>query len=244
MARFPFEFDRPRSIALAISLQLVVGATAALADPQPLTTCGQTVSGAYYLAADLDCTGVSGHGVAFRGYGQLDLRGFTLSNAENDGVECFNMCRIVGPGAIVGSASHGVRAPHGVELVGVTISGNNGPGVVGTRVKLADCVVTNNGFDGVSASRRAILVNTTVSGNDENGVVTDGAVFGGDRCRMGATKLVNSSVTGNSQSVDCGVGTDCADLVACRRPRVDDPASCETSRNVTSGDTWGVCADD
>jgi hypothetical protein len=227
---------------------------AALAGPAvPLTNCGQTVTGAVYLTADLDCTGQSGHGVFFDGVrGRLELRGFTLSNAEMDGVECSGRCDIVGPGAIVGSGGQGVRAmPRRTTIDDVTISGSRYDGVASQNLVLRNSRVIDNGGSGIVFGVRALLLQSEVSGNQWDGI--EGPFYGGyagreDRCfGTKEARLLDSAVTGNRLSAECGSSRDCADLRSCRQPRLDVTSVCETSLVEPAGvvdANWGVCSAD
>jgi hypothetical protein len=172
----------------------------AWAGSQPLTECGQTVSGRYHLEADLDCTGVVGHGVNMLGRGaRLELRGFTISNASASGVQCGHGCKIFGPGTISGSQLHGVRAGGVAKLFGVTIIGN-GLGIDAAnnanrgRAIVRDSLVEGNDGFGVYAQRRVKLIDSIVTGNG-SGVVVD--------CENGKYKLKRSTVDANGDNFDC-----------------------------------------
>jgi hypothetical protein len=60
-----------------------------LAGAQTLVdTCGQVLSGAGHLAADLDCSASAGAAVTIDGGGALDLAGFTITAGPDFGVKC------------------------------------------------------------------------------------------------------------------------------------------------------------
>jgi hypothetical protein len=75
-----------------------VSALAALASPvaaQTVTTCGQAVTGAGSLAADLDCTGYDGYAVTVHG-GTFAMNGHSITGSIT-GIYCDRACQIVGP---------------------------------------------------------------------------------------------------------------------------------------------------
>ena len=56
--------------------------------------------------------------------------------------------------------------------------------------------------------------------------------------------IVDSSITGNSLDVDCGVIQTCSDVSTCRLPTVTN-TTCNTSCDTNSGfpgTNWDVCA--
>src|SRR4051812_34727276 len=83
-------------------------AGAAQASPDPLTTCGSTVSNAV-LPADLDCSSASGWAVTIMPGGTLDLAGHVLTGTPSrgtygsgydfgGGIYCRGNCTITGSG--------------------------------------------------------------------------------------------------------------------------------------------------
>jgi len=195
-----FERRVADATATVIAVASLSVASISWAGSQPLTSCGQVVSGHYYLEGDLDCTGIVGHGVDFVGRGsRLELRGFTISNASASGVQCRSGCKIIGPGTITGSGLHGLRAGGPAQVRSVTILDNtNGIAAANNanrgRVIVRGSHIEGNSHYGVYAQRRIKLVDSTVTGN-ELGVVVD--------CLDGKYKVKRSTVTGNGTDFDC-----------------------------------------
>ena len=145
-----------------------------------LDACGQTLSGALTLSADLDCPDT--FGVWIQGGGTLDLAGFTLT--AQLGVTCrgeIAPCLVVSsvPGdMIVGvggkSGAHGIDAWSSLRVEHVTVSGFGGHGVNSHgRVTIEGSVVTNNQTRGVFAGGDIRISNSTVSDNGGPGLDTN-----------------------------------------------------------------------
>src|SRR5262245_16616836 len=115
---------RQRAASFLATAALSILATTAVAQTT-VTTCGQEVSGAAALAADLDCTGLSGNAVTLHG-GTLALNGHTITGADI-GVYCDRRCSVVGPGLVTGAKYFGIDA-------------------FGTSVHLTQVDVTNAGY--------------------------------------------------------------------------------------------------
>ena len=166
---------RLRWLALLLAAIPVRG----LAADTLVNTCGQVVVGNGFLAADLDCTGFAGDAVTLSG-GTLDLRGFTLTGGQQDGVECTDSCAVVSDpagGTITGSQGAGVfvtLAGAVLTLADVTISGNTLNGVTGPGsgvVKVFRATITGNTKSGILAHAKRVLVyDSTLSSNGEAGV--------------------------------------------------------------------------
>lgn len=199
-------------IALVACL-LVLVAAAPVAAEAVVTTCGQETSGQVTLDADLDCTGLVGPALRMHG-GTLTMNGHTITGGTYS-IVCDVSCRIIGPGAIVGSTNtiSGVRA-EGVSLrmSRVDVSGClhagllvwddatiDGPAVirdnemgirVGGRARLRDLTITSNSHYGVDAAMngrtgRISARRCTVTDN-HIGLLADGDI-----------KVIDSIVTGN-----------------------------------------------
>ena len=150
-----------------------------------------------------------------------------------------------------------------VKATGITIVNNNDgiiighatgpdPPSAGSRVIVRDSVISDNLGTGVSGYKRAVVYDSVISGNGAQGVT---AVVGGvkliraqildngtDGVRAPAgIRAIDSSVTGSGTDPACGVDVNCADLASGAAPRLRD-STCDTSRNLEAGGTWGVCA--
>jgi hypothetical protein len=233
-----------------------------LADPVPVTTCGQVVVGSGILVGDLDCSAEADEAVKLSG--RLLLGGFTLTgNAAFDVVRCqVGRCTVTGPGTVTGGAD-GVRSDGSARIeAGASVSGNASDGLRAERsAKVRDASVTGNGGDGVRSSARATVLRSTVSGNTGDGVradtsasVKDSTVDGNGGSGVDgelAAKATRSTVTGNgfdglkgqrvvlAGSAATGNGTDPACAI------VDDCADLASARrpSVTGASTCGTSRD-
>jgi cysteine-rich repeat protein len=162
-----------------LALFLAAVPVQSLAADTLVNTCGQAFAGNGFLAADLDCTGFAGDAVTLGG-GTLDLRGFTLTGGQQNGVECTASCTIVSDpagGTITGSQGAGVSLtlPGAVlTITDVTIGGNTQNGVDGPGsgvVKVFRATITGNAKSGILAHAKRVLVyDSTISSNGETGV--------------------------------------------------------------------------
>lgn len=238
MKRFP----RIPVLIGAVMLAFSVSPATAGGPPQELTSCNQDVEGDVYLTGDLDCTGVGGMGVNLLKQATLELRGFSIRNAQNIGVQCFKACTILGPGSITGS-HNGIWAPRKVSVVDVDLLDNGVLGIGGDKIELVDSSVEGS-RQGIVGGRRVDLVNSTVTGSDWAGVtVASRLPPSSGPCTHGRLSLRGSTVTGNatdSGAQDC-IDRGCADVVTCRMPRLDDSSSCGTSLRDGPSEPWGVC---
>jgi hypothetical protein len=196
-----------RTLIGAIAATALV-ASLGMAQPVPVTACGQVVTGSGVLVADLDCSGEADEAVKLSG--RLALGGFTLTgHPAFDVVRCeVGQCSVAGPGIVTGGLD-GVRGDRGVRVeAGAVISGTAGDGVRSDgSAKVRDSMITANGGDGIRSKARASVLRSTVSGNAGDGVradksasVKDSTVTsnGGNGVDSELTaKAVRSSVTGN-----------------------------------------------
>jgi hypothetical protein len=117
-------------VLAALTLRSAVGFAAEIA----VTTCGQVIlEQEGFLTGNLDCTGFGDDALVILG-GSLDLRGFTLTGGDLNGVRCESSCAIFstpGGGTITGAKYNGVNV--GTELV------------PNTSAVFSDIVVTANG---------------------------------------------------------------------------------------------------
>ena len=229
------------ALLLVLSAGEAIGATV-------VTTCGQSVTGPALLAADLDCSAVSGPAVVLATGGTLSLGGFTLTASEV-GVQCTGLCSIVGPGTIRHPAYDpnwncpavppytgcpiGVLANGKMRLNGVTLE-NWGDGILAlAAVRLRDSTIQNGrqGILGVAAT----IVRSTITNNADWGVLA-GESTRDDVVKFYLARILHSTVTGNG-----------IDIEAFKRPKVVH-SSCVTSRHRTippsppvGGDEWAVC---
>jgi len=221
-----------------------VSSTWAAGAPQPLTSCGQDVFGDVYLTGDLDCTGVGGTGVNLRRRATLELRGFSIRNADDYAVQCFRNCDIVGPGTLGGSFG-GVWAPHRLTMTDVIVEDNEVLGIGTGRLKMERCTVSGGRY-GIQGGVRASLVDSTVTGSEGTGVMVQASIsfFGTQVCTRGKLSLVNSTVTGNvldPNAANCADKNACADISTCLAPRLDAASSCGTSSRYDDAGSWGAC---
>jgi len=164
---------RSHPLRLTVSIAVLALLTVALpaAALVPISQCGEVVppGETALLVADLDCRDSGTEGVVLSHRSRLLLAGHQLLGdplAENDdgaplqGVRCKTgtVCRVEGPGSIVGFS---------------------GSGVAGTRVRLADVVIMDNGRAGVSAFENVRLHDVVVTDNATVGVRAGGRVRAG-----------------------------------------------------------------
>jgi len=177
----------------------------------PVTTCGQEVSGAAVLPADLDCTGMSGNAVTLHG-GTLTLNGHTITGADI-GVYCDRRCTVVGPGLVTGSNFFGIDAfGTSVHLKQVDVTNVPVRAVQSWKACIIDGPATMSGSgDAVAASGNTkIRDGVTITNNDTAlavfndhgtaGVIVTGSTVTGNRqgiLTQRRIKLVDSSVTDN-----------------------------------------------
>jgi hypothetical protein len=166
--------------------------TTALAAPQPLTDCGQTVEDAV-LTADLDCSAFDGPAVTMAGRANLDLAGFTLTGSLYGAAVCTGRCTIEGGGSVVAppgldqnlntsfavitsetgkgrvslsgieiSGYSMLVAAGRVELSSVALASSRG-GIAATRVAATDTTFTNCELP-ISCDARASLTDVTIVG--------------------------------------------------------------------------------
>jgi len=187
-----------RLLVLSTAFTLAfVGIAAAQTD---VTTCGQEVSGAAVLNADLDCTGFGGAAVTIHS-GKLTLNGFTITGGE--GVFCDAPCKVIGPGTVKESVGFGINGLGGALQVrdvalfdnafsavqcagpckvwGPAVMMNNGTGIrAGGKVIIRDLpIIGNTGF-GIDArnsegTARVDMHESVITGNGAGVVVDKGA---------------------------------------------------------------------
>lgn len=159
-----------RSVAIAMLALLTIATPAAALIP--LSECGQVVPPreTALLVDDLDCRDTGTEGVVLSHRSRLLLGGHYLLgdpdalSAEGDvvqGVRCKTgtVCKIEGPGSIVGFSASGVA---------------------GTRVQLRDVVILENGRAGVSAYENVRMHDVLVADNALVGVHAGGRVRASD----------------------------------------------------------------
>ena len=153
------------------------------------------------------------------GNGTLDLRGFTILNAEI-GRLCTGRCTLSN-GILRDLAFSGVIAEN-VTLEGMTLVNagfQDGDGVAtiyNYHATITSSTITASGRFGVF-SNHVKLVGSSVSGSGIYGVSSK------------AVRLINSSATANGTNPDCGsADRPCADLAALKRLRLKN-STCGTS---------------
>jgi len=218
-----------------------------------VTSCGQEVQAGAIgtLAADLDCTG-GGDGVVLGHKATLRLNGFTMTGASGfgiNGVECPTRCTVEGPGTIRNFGEAGVSASRAIKVIGSTLSENKGVGVLAALgAVVVDSVVTGNDGVGVKAGMAKVTA-STVSDNGTAGLVTQRAKLVGSTVesngRLGVVayrtaRVIDSTVTGNGTSPDCGTAFVCVDIMSARRPLIRDTL-CDISFSDETGTDWNVC---
>ncbi len=236
-----------RTIVAATTFVLALAGAVRAATP--VSTCGQVVqTKAAFLTRDLSCAGDGSSGVVMERGGVLDLHGFSIRNADLDGVTCLRSCTIYGPGTIIGNQLDGVSAASNASIKGVTVTNNGDWGVEAQnaesngKILAKGCTVYGN-RGGLKADRRLKLIDTTVNGNRVAGAVV-GLTCGG---RAGRITLNNSTVMGNDGGPECAAGTEaCFDLFTCHRaPRLQMTSTCGTSCaaivETLCTANWGIC---
>jgi len=230
------------SLGAALAFSVLRLSTANAAQPAPpvdVTTCGQVVTGAGRLVADLDCTGQAGlsmsAAIMVRHHGSLDLDGHTL---------------IAGPGAA--AVACGALCKDGVNycegdctIYGGTITVPTATGILGRNVMLHDVTVTVNTW-GVIASRKLTIMDSTIGGSDyvevegrwikiyRSTLIGSGLAGISTAPRNSSLKLFESTVSGHQ-----------CDLSTWRLPRLHDSSCASSCGGGHDGlGPWGVCTDD
>ncbi len=193
--------------------------------------------------------------IGINAYGRLRLVGVDVTNNTTMGVQCYTGCE-VSSGSISNngdpleeSFGHGITSTGTLKLDGVTIADNTGHGIqVGSypqprgKVKARNTTVTGN-RNGIVADHAAELKHSVVTGNREVGVsVGEAGCHGAGRLKLKDTSVL----TGNGTSGDCGTTVACADLAACKEPKVK-LSTCNTSYVIDSGipgSDWDACTAD
>jgi hypothetical protein len=119
-----------------------------------ITTCGAVVPSGEtgYLTADLDCGGRAVEGVVLDDRAKLIMGGHAIVGDRDgedgifQGVRCRTgtVCTVIGPGLI---------------------SGFSASGIAGTRVRVRDVVIEDNGRNGIAAYENVKLRNVLIGGN-------------------------------------------------------------------------------
>lgn len=191
--------DAPRAAAVVLA-SLIVAVTSAgqaCADTD-VAHCGQTVTDAGQMTADLDCTGYPFPAIILDRNATLDMQGFVLIAGASDGIACLGRCNVHGGGdvsgaMILGAGNCGIRALGGrleasdltiraseadgvcgsdrlkAELTKVNLEFNRHNGVLAKRLLATDCVATSNTRTGFRATK-VTLVRSRVDGSGFVGV--------------------------------------------------------------------------
>jgi len=205
MSRPPESKKLAAFIVALVTVSIAVHDSVDAATPVEVSTCGQLVSKqAGFLAGPLDCTGFAGNAVTIVN-GSLDLRGFTLTGGDGDGIHCDGRCDIfsVPPGGTITGAKH-----DGIEV---------GSEVTKGKATITDIVITGNGSwdtfqlgaippdSGVVIWNRARLIRVTVSNVIGHGAI--GNNLGLEDCQIidnegdgflgGRAKIIASTIAAN-----------------------------------------------
>lgn len=218
--------------------------------PVPLTECQTRVQGtSYILTGDLDCPDAWA-GVTLDSNATVNLNGFTLRTPKGVGVNCLRQCTVLGPGRI--EALGGVYTARRTVVSGVTFVGTPLPdGWIGIGIHAGKLLVDNTtveNFDIGLTAIHATIESSSITGNHSAGMEVGfhpWATPSGTPCGGGKVRITNSDVTGNTVDPRDGycAGTyPCADIVSCKRPRLDELTTCETSVLYQGSQTWDVCS--
>ena len=136
-----------------------------------------------YLVGDLDCRDSGSAGVVLSHRSRLVLGGYAIFGDPADdsgawqGVRCKTgtLCSVHGPGAIVGFSASGVAGTR-VKLRNLVIAENGRVGVAAyENVLLRDVVIDGNGAAGVHAGGRVRLRDSTVSEHPRRAIIEMGS---------------------------------------------------------------------
>jgi hypothetical protein len=216
----------------SIVLSLVTGAVA----QTDVSECGQTVTGAARLVADLNCVAAVGSSAVVITRGTLDLNGHTISG---DGVGCDGKCEVLGPGSITNANFEfdaAVSSNKKIAVRNVTITSSYFGVASNQKVLLVDSAITDSN-NGVQAPKVGI-VGSTLSGN-------------GNSVRGHRVSIESSAITGNATGVrsyrklDATLSTITGngefDIETSVKPRLEE-TTCEVSEKWnTPEESWGVC---
>ena len=130
--------------------------------------CGETVAAGEtaYLSRDLDCRGSGSEGVVLSHRSRLVMAGHTIfgdpADASDDGrpwqgvrCETGTTCSVTGPGAILGFSASGIA---------------------GTRVRVRDVLIAENGRAGIAAYENVVLRDVVIGDNGTIGVHAGGRI--------------------------------------------------------------------
>lgn len=132
---------------------------------------------------------------------------------------------------IMTNTGHGIQATNGEVRIGILgskneINGNGANGILhsGIGVRGSNLLVTNNGRNGIHSDAFVRLRNSTICSNQLYGIVADIAVYlyGVKVCDNHAGGILEGSPAESGMPVTSVRSSD-------RRPKMDDPASCEIS---------------
>ncbi len=250
---------RARGIASSVCCVIALGWLPAHAQPIPVTTCGQVVSGDALLVGDLDCWPLQ-DGVVIE-KGTLDMNGFTIRGSVR-GIVCGSggvtdqkgKCTILGPGAISATISQGILANNKLVLDGVTVFANDNVGIAPAgRFRIVNSHVWINSGKGISGidpynKLRGRIDNSIIEENGGHGVADFSNVRiknsviernGGSGVRIDRIKATDSTITGNGLfGVHGGdyfsTGPDCCCIDRPRRIKL-------VRTQVTGNGTDGAC---
>ena len=195
-------------VALGITLAFASHAAAQTS----VTTCGQEVTGAATLDADLDCTGLDGGAVTIHG-GSLAMNGHTITGGRF-GIFCDAKCTILGPGTVTGATFAGLQIfGTSVRVTGVDITNCAlfGMQVWKAAVVEGPATISGNG-DGIRAGNVARITNVTITGNyfavevannvSSGSVTVKGSTITANRTGLFVQRKVvvtDSTIAGNEQ---------------------------------------------
>jgi hypothetical protein len=136
----------------------------------------------------------------------------------------------------IGTAVHGGKAQ--IEASSVSANLANGIYHAGKGTKVVDSIVSGNGANGIAGLKNVKVQGSTIQDNGESGISLSNTTE--ERSRL---SVRDSTLSGNSTSMACGVETVCADLVTKDEPRVV-RTTCETSSQLGSDPAadWDVCS--
>ena len=222
-----------------------VGASGDQVSASGVTVTANGDSGLAGSVLDVRDSSFSGNVTAIRCYvdvfphprgGFCTVRDSIISNNTGAGVVAGTRLTIKGT-SVTGNQGGGVQARN-LRMSNCVFHGNNG-GIVAQSARIRDSHVTDNQDNAIRLSVyrlgmgfKLVLVDSTVTGN------------AGSAIRNQEPTGVRLVVRGSSLTGNCIApgGLDCADILSCHVPTIED-STCETSHDLCNpGTTWGVCS--
>ena len=181
--------------------------------------------------------------------GRTRIKDSTITRNDGDGVSTSappgkRDRTLIRRSSVIVNGRNGVRGKLSVRIVDSTVSNNGQEGVAAQEgsVAIIDSTVQDNAICGVVGERRIRSVRSMITGNGIYGIASDL----GPGCGKERVSVTESTLTGNGTHMSCGSMLPCADVAACRPPKVS-ATTCGTSYMIEPGLpmpwlSWGVCS--